>query len=413
MPIAEPVAAVAEMSYEAYKALKTPANALAPVLARGELAAAEAIVGSTAAVLGAGLLGWYIGDAILKKLERPEVLPELDSYYEAGNVGEQAQVVYDYYQNGNPLYIDALSVVMPTPIKGSFFQNEPANHYWYVIDGNGNRRQIVGYGGTTYQPTRFVVKGFVKVPGSQPITPTKKLPSSLPRSPGLPVPVPTTVPVPGQPDFPITPTVVPNPGNNPEDDTETKPGVIVQIPELGLQIRYTPSGVSLGRYKNPGTLPFEVPQIELPESPPKVAAPPCPCPEEDVDFSEVLCRIKQLEEGLLQGDPDRTEHPTPSSSGTYVTNLPDTLLYVRMNVDTVIANPRIQPGNNGEPDVYYMGWFAWHIAGGWTHRQAIDYRDFVAVAPVGADGYLYTMWSGYKASSIAITIKATDYVDNC
>lgn len=404
-------APVVPMSYGAYRALTGAGTALAAVLQAAEAAAVAGIIGSTAAVLGAGATGWMIGDAIMKSLERPETLPSLDSYYEAGNSGDTVALIYSFYVNGNPVYVSVQSQALDAPVRGSFFRRSSTTSQFYVIDRYNLVQPIVGTNGTWENP-RFVIENFVKLPGSSPIAPTKKLPSTLPKNPNLPAPVPATVPLPGYPNFPITPYIPINPDNDPDEpDKEVAPGVIVRIPELGIQLRYTPNSVSIGRYNSPETKPFEVPEPELQPPGNKVAAPPCPC--EQPDNTELLCRVKALEDGLLDGGYNESAVGfSNADSGTYDFSY-NNVYAARLLVNPPTVNGRSQWGGANGVEINYCGWFAWRMGEYQLERIPLQYLKQEFLAPEGVTGFTYTCTHGAVATPTLIRRSKKPYVDAC
>lgn len=405
-------APVRTIPYPVYQGLKQAGGVLSGLLTAAEASAVASLVGSTALAVGAGLLGFGIGEAILKSLERPEVIPNPGDYFEAGLDGNTAKVTFSYYVMGVPVFSSIDSVSMPTPIVGAFYKYDTVNGArFFVRDGNGLERALVG--STFPQPgARLVIEGFKTTPGDAPLTPTKRVPSTLPNNPNPQPLAPVPIPVPGQPDFPVTPEVVPNPDNNPdEDEKEVQPGVIVKIPEVGLQVRYSPDGVSIGRYKSPDTAPFEVPQPELPDTNKRVAKPPCPCPE--TDNTEIICRLKALQDGLLDDGYDyATQNIALVGNGTY-SGFPNELYAVRLNVTRPATGAKTQYGGGAAPNINYAGWLAFSTSGAYHERTQIQYDSQVFLAPGQANGFSFTATLGNKAAIQVTTRKKRDYADNC
>jgi hypothetical protein len=262
----------------------------------------------------------------------------------------------------------------------------------------------------------FEIVSVTKLDGT-PVEGLKKVPGYLPTSPNVPFKNPTTVPTfPGQPDFPITPTVIPNPSNNPADDeSEEEPGVIVKIPETGQQIRFTPSGVSIGRYKAPDTEPFEVEISPPPIDPPRVAAPPCPCPEDKPDpkKDEILCRVKALQGALLNDGYTYTTTAGGSGQGVIVDISPNEIYAVAVQVTAVPADQKQQKAATGTPTVFYLGWFSWVYAEFPGERLPVHFLNTNWIAPAGATGYLVSLHDGVSATSQYLTRQPKDYVDRC
>lgn len=405
-------APVRVIPYPAYKALKNAGGVLGNLLSAAEAKAVQSIVGSTALAVGAGIFGYSIGEAILKSLERPEVIPNPGDYFEAGNPGGVAKVTFSYYVNGDPVFSSIDSVAMPLPIKGSFYRVDAINGAaFFVRDGNGEQRNLVS---TTFPVpgARLVIEGFKTAPGNVPIVPSKRVPSTLPNNPNPQPIVPVPLPVPGSPDFPITPEVVPNPDNDPnQDDKEVQPGVIVKIPETGSQIRFTPDGVSIGRYKSPDTLPFEVPQPDLPDTNKRVASPPCPCPEPDL--SEVVCRIETLQDEILDDGYNSANTVTAIDQSGIVTGIANEIQVVRVVVLSQPSNSRVQPSSGAVPDVLFIGWFSWVYNGRPGERVPIHFADTSFTPDRSANGFIFQLYSGCTGQATYTTRIKRPYIDAC
>lgn len=401
------------LNYAAYKAAKLASPALAALFAASEAAAVAAMIGNTAAVLGAGAAGFWIGDQILKGLERPETMPNPGDYYEVGAPTFFTSIVYDYYDNTGIIFQDNVTQGIKNPVKGTFARQNGQGFMFYVLDGDNTEIPLVG---TTFPVPgqRIVIKGFIKRPGTDPVTPTKKIPSFTPTTPHRPVPVPTFVPLPGYPSFPITPTPVTTPANDPnEDDKFAEPGVTVKIPELGVQIQYTPAGVRVGRYADNETRLFAPPSPQFPTLPPRAAEEPCPCPEDKGKDDEILCRIKTLQSELLDDGFITTTHFQASARYIEVTSLPDEFYRLEIGVTQKPVNVKTQYYAGGSVKVEWVGWLSWIIGGRKSERIFLQFSDTAFNPPPECQGYAIGMNDGCAASSLALTRKKKDYIDLC
>lgn len=62
-------------------------------------------------------------------------------------------------------------------------------------------------------------------------------------------------------------------------------------------------------------------------------------------------------------------------------------------------------GPNGAPDVLYAGWFEFKRKSYAFPRQPIHFLKSVFKAPLGADGYAYTVYEGFQAYAVTYTYK--------
>lgn len=410
------VGAPSRLSWEAYKAAKALGGALGALLGAAEGAAVGGLVGSTAAAVGAGVGGFMIGEYILKQLELPQTLPPPGEYYEFSIPGQFAEVLVDTFINGVPQNVDLWASIGETPSKGLF--NERANGVWqfYFLDKNNNRRLIFSTQ-STVDSAEVVIKQFRLSGTNTPLTPTKKLPSYAPNKSNPVKPVPTTIPIPGFPNFPISPRVVPNPGNDPPNENEERePGVVVQIPETGQQIKYTPSGVQITNFNNPTTAPFRVPPPILPPGI-NAATPPCcevePPEPPEVDLEEIICRLKALQEKVLDDGFDNVSGATAQGASGFYEALDGGFYKVQIDVTQKPSNLRIQPSTAPALDVWYVGWFSWVENGFPGERIPLHFQNSSFVAPPNVTGFMYQVNAGCLAIGRWTRKVKREYVDFC
>jgi len=390
-------APAAPISYPAYQALKAGGTALGAVLGAAESAAVAGIAATTAAAVGAGVGGFLLGQAILKSLDLPPLMPDMGEYYEAGVFGGTLRVKFKYIQDGVVVFDNAISQIIFTPAKGIFYDGRPNTAGFFMLDRNNDRQFII----STTNPvpnSQFIVLDLLTVAG-EPITPTKRLPSYAPTKPGSPQiapPVPITLP--GIPAFPISPRVVPNPANDPDlDDSKQPPGLIVQIPETGQQIEYGLDGVRISNYTNPEQKDKKAPAPILPPGG-KVATPPCcnePEPEPpDNRIDEVICRVKTLQDEILDDGFDfRVGQTTTAVSGFYEV-FDEEFQLVKIQVVTIPSNLRIQSSTSPASNVWYVGWFSWVQNGFPGIRLPLHFQNSNFLAPPGVTGFMYQLNAG-------------------
>jgi len=403
-------------SYPAFKALAAAGGALGATFSAAQAAAIAAIAAGSAAALGAGVGGYLLGEAILRGLEQPPVLPDMGEYFEAGNQNQLVRLLYDYYVDGEQLFSNQPSQFVVAPVKGIFFRVIDGASTWFVFDGNGVQQNIVSTGNKA-SGTRFELKGFVNG-ANEAVTPTKRLPSYVPKNPSRPAPSsPVPVTIPGLPPFPITPVVVPNPGNDePSENEERPPGVIVQIPQTGQQFNFTPSGVRESRYNAPNREPFRVPVLTLPPGG-KAATPPCcevdtpECPE--VNLDEIVCRLKALQDELLDDGFNNINGETPNANSGFYEALDGDFYKVRIDITQRPANLRIQPSTAPAMDVWFVGWFSWIENGFPGERIPLHFENNCFLAPLNVTGFMYQTNFGCKAIGRWTRRTKRDYVDQC
>lgn len=413
MPLTSYGAAVAETTYAAYKDLRAVAPILGAVLEASEAAAIAAVLAEGALVLGAGLLGYGIGQAIFAQLDKADIYPPPSPLYHIGKPGERYRITAHSQLEGQG--VANYDNVFDAPILIPLTDEPPDSAPQLRVYARANGVQV-GY--FTYNPgtliTPLTVDSIARVdnPAEPTIRTTPTLPFFQPLSPFT---LPTTIPVsPDEPDFPITPTVIPNPGNDPTEEAgATKPGVVVQIPEIGLQIQYSPTGVLIGKYNAPDTLPYQEPKVPPPTGTPPVKTDACPCPDDKPSQKELLCRVKKLQKELL--DDGYTEEIAfrPASSATEVSGLGKGFYKVETNAVVIPEKFKRVAYNEPAPTAIFLGYLAFEIGGVYTQQIPIRFQQEAFLAPEGATGYVIGMNAGGQCSSAYFIRTKKPYVDEC
>lgn len=409
-------APAAPISYAAFQALQAGGTALAATAGAAKAAALAALASGAALALGAGIGGFLLGEAILAGLEPETSMPDMGEYFEAGVVQGTVRIIFDYYVDGNQVFNDLSSQTITSPVKGIFFKVIDGASVWFVFDGDGVEQRIISTSNKA-SGTRFDIVSFVTGAGS-PVTPTKRLPSYVPKNPDLPKPQPPTpISVPGVPPFPITPVVVPNPGNDePNDGEERPPGLVVQIPETGQQFRFTPEGVYVTNYGAPNREPFRVPPPVIPPGG-KASTPPCcdkDTPEpEPVNLDEIICRLKALQDELLDDGTDRVNGSTPTAQSGFYEELDGGFYKVQMNLVSKPLNAKVQPSTQPASDVIYCGWFAWVENGFPGERVPIHFENQTFLAPPNVTGFMYQYYAAHSGNAQWQRRTKREYIDFC
>lgn len=408
--------APSRLSWEAYKAAKAAGGALGGVLAAAESAALAALALKTAAVVGAGVGGFMLGQAILAQLAPETSMPDMGEYYEVGQPTQLVRLYFEYKVDDVVIFDNLPSQFLQAPIKGMFFRVIDGASTWFVFDATGTQQNIVS---STNKPegTQFRIISF-ELGNGQTVTPTKRLPSYVPTRPDLPTfAPPTTIPIPGTPGLPITPIAVPNPGNDdPAEGGERQPGVVVQVPQTGQQIRYTPDGVFITNYNAPNREPYRVPPLQVPPGG-KAATPEC-CPSEEPDpdkpnLDEIICRLKALQDKVLDDGTDKVNGQTAAAGSGFYEALDGDFYKVKMQMTKKPANAKIQASIAPAMDVYYCGWFAWVENGFPCERQYIHFDNQSYIAPPNVTGFMYQYYQGFEGTGQWQRRTKREYVDFC
>lgn len=399
------------ISYEEAGALAAGSTTLGEALAvTGEVAAA-AVVAEPLLIVGAGLAAGMAAEAILNKLNPSAPKPQYrNNRATGGRIGGNYIVEFMYKVQGRAETTN--SVYANGPIEG--IRADPTS-------GGGTNWVLVA-GGTTVGLLEADPTVVEQQPQITNITKNDGSPSDGPLinpswdSPGgivLPTPTPRNIAIPGLTDpYPITPYVLPSqrrqPGTQPQ--TPVSPGVTVWVPELGLVVNYNPTNVNIV-FTQPATTgniiapPIQVDtKFHYPEN-------PCHCP--DANTAEIICRLKRLQTDLLDNGYTYNSVAGPTGESGTVDGITDPLYAVEIDVNTKPSNARTEYGGGNAPDLVYSGWLEWRRNGRCTTRQRIDFLNTVHFAPSGADGFAYTVYGGFSASSSYITKVKKPYVDNC
>lgn len=396
----------APLSYAEWAAARAGSTALAPIAEAVSGAAVASVLAEGALVLGAGLAGYAIGQYILSKLQPDAVYPPAQGLYKIGEPGELWHVRGKSQLRGQTevFYDNFFTAPILVPLEDTV--NEVQKRVYARVGNTSEKQGYFTYNpGDLLEPWTLVSAERITPEGGGKIL---RAPGFPYKEPTKPLTFPTTVPVPGIPDpFPITPTVIPNPDNEPdEDNKQGEPGIIVQVPETGQQFKFTPTGVEVTNYRSPTVQPDPVPKVPLPPIFPPAATQPCPCPE--VDLSEVIRRLKDL------GRCDRcsnylyTTHEAGFGNSATVQVTQDELVSVVIDVIQLPSNARNQYGGGNAPNVLYAGWFSWMKDSRPLERIPLNYEIETFLAPKSADGYSFTIYTGGSAASTYITRKRVD-----
>jgi hypothetical protein len=403
-------------SYFTYGAFKASADAggfLGGVLSASRAAAIAAIVAEGALVAGAGLAGFAIGQQILRNLEYTGPDPTIRQFYKAPpGVGNLRVFAISKFVNQPEVNYEN---VFPSPVVIPVsFETQGSVRQGALVGPNSTFVPYLQAGRDLIERGLEVIS--ITAENGSPVPNLLKLPTYAPVFPVSPFKLPTLVPIaPGIPDFPITPTVVPNPANEPdqEDDKAKTPGVIVQIPETGQQITFTPTGVSIQRYRSPATEPFENPKVPPPPNTPKPAEQECPCPEGENKDEEIICRIKTLQKEILDDGFLESLQTFGGAQSFEVLNLGAGFYKVETNATVVPANAkRISYPAPGK-DTVFVGNLQWIISGVVTEPVPIRGVRQIMLAPEGARGYVVSGAFGFQINSIAYSRTKKDFIDLC
>lgn len=400
-------------------AAELAAEAAEATAAGAEVAAALAAVGTAAAlspaiVLGAGIAGAILGEQLWQKYglngNPPALLPPVS--------GGQANTSYRVYQSyklfNQPRNSNPYPTPIPGPIYGYQYDQQGDSRAYFISAANNSKNFTIDAPADAFEefPTITSIERLDGLPD----------PGSLPRNfqdrppQEFPIVVPSEITLPGDPTpTPINPEVYPSPAVEPTSDPDQKrePGVIVKIPETGTQIQVTPDGGFKTRYvPGPGS-PNVAEQPPAPPTTKKVATDPCPCPENKTDLTEVLCRVKALEKGLLVGDYVYTPHVFDLGNGGEIPDLPDEFFSLRIQVTDSSQPIKKERPSGSSRTVWYAGWFYFRFDNSSSLRTPINFADSQFLAPEQANGFGVSISYGGTCTCTAVTRKRKDYVDAC
>lgn len=402
------------ITYPVYQALKIASPALGAAFAGAEAAAIAGLAVQGAAIVGAGALGWMIGSAIREQLGLDEDPGFVSDWITGGTQNEELLINWTFY-NGVNAPISSNTVVR-APLAGPLrkVQSPDFDIFYFRQINPAADVPLVSFASQGFPNARIEIGEITKLDGT-PAQNLRRVPAYPQKPVFTPVKVPAIVPsTPRTPAFPITPTVVPTPGNDPDEDNKLRePGITVQIPELGLQIQYTPTGVRYGRYRSPETTPYEPPKIALPPGVNPPASDPCPCPEEEGKDEEIICRVKALQDELLDNGYESTETGGGPSSYINIQNLEDEFYLLKVSVASKPSNVKTQSYTGGAPTVYWVGWLSWGVTDRVGDRTFLQFDEMEFIPPPGATGFTVAANDGCTLVAQAFTRKKKAYIDNC
>jgi hypothetical protein len=401
------------LSWEAFRAARAIGSATGALFTAAGNAAAAGIVGQAAAVAGAGAFGWFLGQKVLESLE-VDPLPEIPltlNYRVPDGSGRVKVRAFSKTKTGPRIDFEN---DVDAPIVAPIIQPNGAGQVKFgILTGNPPSFLQYGGGGADLFETYLEVVSITKLDGS-PVPNLRQIPGPKPIIPAEPVKVPVLIPVPGLPSFPIVPVVVPNPANEPDVDDETRePGVIVQVPEYGIQFNFGLDGVRIDKYRSPNTEPFEVPKIPTPPSTPTPAQDPCPCPEGENKDEEIICRIKTLQKEILDDGFTldlRTQGPAQCLSAS---GFDKEFRFLETSATQVPGNAKRISYPAPGVDTVFIGNIQFVVKGALTEPVPIRTTNQIVIAPVESTGYVVSGATGFRITAAAYLYTKKDYVDTC
>jgi hypothetical protein len=160
------------------------------------------------------------------------------------------------------------------------------------------------------------------------------------------------------------------------------------------------------------------PTINLPPLPPSTPRPPqlppsgggsvCPDPCPPIDFDPLFDRFDDVDGALKKiedcaCDPTYTFSEQIIYSGTGVAiALPAGTYRVRITLDQISSNAKVEFGEGTSPDVYYCGWYSFSYGAIASSRQPLSYIANEFPTPDGATGVSFTVRKGYSATITAL-----------
>lgn len=399
-------------TFAEWSALKGGQTTLSSIAAAAEAVGVSAILSEAALVAGAGLTGFAIGEAILKGLQRTETMPLLKPSAAGGTKPGLYNITVEYE-----------SVIFGTRTL-QFQAMAPYSDVTYFRFGDMGIVYFMAQQGERIILLNTSVPDIITPPhivlatrvDGQPDT-QSRMPNFAPALPAVERPLaPYYIPVPGTaPPIEINPVAVPQPSNDPDtpDYKRVPGGVIVQIPETGQEIVFTPQGVSITPYKAPQTetSPTRQPPTILP--PLRLSEDTCPCPSEETDLTEVVCRLKALQSGLLDDGYTYNSFSGVSGQGGMLEPSTSKLFAVNITVVSYPSSERTQNYGAETPTVFFIGYFCWVYGSRPGERSPISYLQTSWLKPEGATGYMFAVHNGCTATSQYVTRTKKPFIDNC
>lgn len=202
----------------------------------------------------------------------------------------------------------------------------------------------------------------------------------------------------GGPSITVPVAIIPVLINN---EFEFKPQINVRVGPI--QVSFNLGGVNFNLFNQPTT------NTTLPPGPDPRPLPPAPLPPKvgpGCDITPVINKLVQLDKKynpLLDCDRCDSEYEYPitvytSANSRTVTGITPKLYRVAVDLDDIPENAKHQPGGEAD-DVIYAGWFSWLTDGRHGERLPLHFASQVFNAPEGANGFAYTTYYGFTATS--------------
>lgn len=400
------------LSYPAFNALRAAPTVGGKLAAAAASAASSSILASGAALLGAGLAGYAVGEAILAGLEDPNLLPDMEPGIAGGQPGNQyvLTIKSDIAPFG--------SVTQENTITGAFgaivFRYTSATSGVFELITSNGRVPIFSNNAEDVRQAPVVISARRLDGTPEAFRTVPKFPAKQPQQ--LPIIKPITIPFPGIPaPVPFTPEIYPSPDTDPDQKPGKLfvPGITVKIPETGDEYRFAPDGVTVTRTTPITPFPLDNP-VRAPLTPGKaVGEAPCPCPEGEDKTEEVICRIKTLQDEILDDGYNFTTVIIPVGVGGSVTGVTTEITQANVFLTQQPLNGKKQFYDAIDSDVVYGGWFSWTKEGRAGERIVLNFENNSFYPPEGADGFKYACNKGYQASGSYVKRDKRPYIDLC
>lgn len=103
-------------------------------------------------------------------------------------------------------------------------------------------------------------------------------------------------------------------------------------------------------------------------------------------------------------NPDLDEEVVPPTEPNEQDEI-ERLAWVTIDITGTPSNQKNQWGGGIAPDVIYVGWFEFKSKGAYFPRQPIHFTKNIFEAPLGSDGYAFTLYSGVEGFATIYTTK--------
>lgn len=200
--------------------------------------------------------------------------------------------------------------------------------------------------------------------------------------------------------------------------TNIRPSLDIEVNVGPVNVKFDLGGVTIDLAPNLNiNIPIN-PTINLPPLPPTIPRPPelppsgggaiCPDPCPEINFAPVFDRFDDVDDALKRIEKCSCDSTYTFSEQVLYTGdgaaipLPVGTYRVRITIQQVSQNAKVEYGNGTSPDVYYAGWYSFGYGSVPGSRYPVSYIANEFPTPDGATSISFTVRKGYIASVTAL-----------